>query len=207
MKQIFIIGFITVLTLPCKSVGQPTETPDGMLLPAITVTKHLSPEVARILQMEARIEAQKNEVRSDSIPPRHIDDNVSTFDLMPWDEMYDTLRRQFSTPASAPPCSDREREIRKMQVDIECLEISPEELGFLCDTSNCEGGVHDAFIVKQDAIHIGDPICEYIVAVYPALPRLPVGRILRGNQGNERLDWMFVCKQCFYERGDTMTLD
>jgi len=104
-------------------------------------------------------------------------------------------------------CTERERAIKKLMVDINCFGLTASDLGFDCDSSRCEGGVHDAFIVKQDAIHVNRPECEYLVAVYPAQVRLPIGRLLRGNQGNDTLDWMFVCKDCFYKEGELMILD
>lgn len=110
-------------------------------------------------------------------------------------------------------CTERERAIRKIMVDIECFGLSLEELGYECkmDTcvqapDTCIQGVHDAFIVKQNAIHINRPECEYLVPVIPALDFLPVGRITRGNTGNELMEWIFVCKTCYYQRGDTLFL-
>lgn len=104
-------------------------------------------------------------------------------------------------------CTEKDRAIMKMMVDIDCFGLSPSDLGFDCDSSRCEGGVHDGFIVKQDAIKTMFPECPYLVAVYPVQPRLPIGRLWRGNQGNDPMDWIFVCKGCFYKKGDLMILD
>lgn len=104
-------------------------------------------------------------------------------------------------------CTERERAIQKMMVDIDCFGLTASELGFECNSSRCEGGVDDGFVVKQDAIKTGFADCPYLVSVYPVEPRLPIGRLWRGNQGNEPMDWIFICKSCFYARGDTLILD
>ena len=58
----------------------------------------------------------------------------------------------FSTPAASfnPDCTDRQRRIRHMLIDIECDDIQPEELGFSCDTTTCEDlGDHAAWWIRE----------------------------------------------------------
>ena len=48
----------------------------------------------------------------------------------------------------APPCSDRDRRIEHMKIDIQCDGITPDELGFNC--LDCiELGDHASFIIRH----------------------------------------------------------
>jgi hypothetical protein len=115
----------------------------------------------------------------------------------------------FAEPSSiqvSPQCSDKERRIAKMKIDILCDSLSAEDLGFDCEEMKCPGGVHDGFIAQR-SIYIGDPDCRFIVKVVPVQSKLPVGNIWRGNQGNSPMDWIFICKDCEYKRGEVLILD
>lgn len=128
-KLFFIITVVGILAFESK--GQSVPSKEGMVHPGITVTKKLTPEEVRIEQMIFRNEL-RNELRNDTVP-RVLDNRVSTSDVVDWGRMYDSLYAVHMAAFSAS-CTERERQIKKMLVDIECLDISPEELGFTQDT-------------------------------------------------------------------------
>lgn len=129
---------------------------------------------------------------------------VSRIDTVPAWWASDVFRpSEFVQAAPALGCSDRDRRIRKMLIDIECDDIQPEELGFDCDTL-CQVGVHASFVVYyQNPNPWGNG--EFLTLVRPASDVTPQGW-RRGDQARQTSQWFPISTPCRYSVGDTMRL-
>lgn len=73
---------------------------------------------------------------------------VNRIDTVPgWWSSQDFRQSPFVAAAPSLGCSDRDRRIRKMLIDVECDDITPDELGYDCDEC-IDLGDHVAFTLR-----------------------------------------------------------
>ena len=133
-----------------------------------------------------------------------IDGWVSRIDTVPAWWASDVFRpSEFVETAPALGCSDRDRRIRKMLIDIECDGIAPDELGFDCD-SLPPVGVHAMFTVYfQNPTAWGNG--EYLTLVTPLTDVTPQNW-RRGDEARRVSQWFPISTPIRYSHGDTMIL-